>query len=588
MSLMDKLRSQVTQMLRGSKEARVMQLARGVDNPFKVGAPSDVLASYGDNGMGDYLRTEFDLLGRFIDYEAMDEYPLVSNALDIWAADSTQPDTPTNRRVWVDSPDRDVKQVLNDLLHRTLRVEDRLSGIVRTLCGTGNAYTELVTSTDGVLDLIQLPTVTMRRVEGPKGELYGFVQDFKRRIGYMPQDWSTLMRDYEQRPAHHNANPYSVIGADEAIPFESWQVAHWKLDRKGTNTVYGYPVIEPARWAWKRLVMMEDSALIYKLQRAPERYAFYVNVGNRSPQEAMRLVNMVRQQFKKTKFINRENNQVDMRFDVLSPTEDFFIPSFNGTDSTRIEVLGAPAFQSVEDVSYFRDMMTAALQIPKAYQGFEEGATKAILSSEDVRFARSILNIQREIRKGITKICEVHLAAVGIPPSRVDFDTYMTVPSAIFELAQMEVRNARADLALRLKDVMSQKWILRTVYGMNDQEIEDVIRERGEDFKRDASIQAEAQAGADALMGLDAAEESRFQPGVLQGKFTGAKNQGDVFGPRDRRILTRLDEKMRTVEAMTTKQSHHIRTVQQSLHAFRNAQRLLKEARSPANPSSSH
>jgi len=272
---------------------------------------------------------------------------------------------------------------------------------------------------------------------------------------------------------------------------------------------------------------------------------------------------------------------------VLSPTEDFFIPSFNGQDSTRIDVLGAPAFQSIEDVSYFREMMTAALQVPAAYQGYAEGATKAVLSSEDVRFARSILDVQMELRKGIGKICEVHLAALGIPPTRVEFDVYMTVPSAIFELAQMEVRNARADLALRLKEVMSQQWILRTVYGMNEQEIDDVIKERADDVRRDSSLQAEAQAALNAadMAAADAGgygEEGGAQRGVLQGKLLGAKNQGDVFSDRDRRVLTRMDEKLRLVESMSERQAREMHGVRQSLATMRAAQKLLRHAAAPS------
>lgn len=255
-------------------------------------------------------------------------------------------------------------------------------------------------------------------------------------------------------------------------------------------------VLEPARWIWKRLMLLEDAALVFRLQRAPERYAFYVDVGDLPPAEALAYVNRMRQQHKKQKFVNPTTGKLDLKFDPLAQDEDFFIPVRKDTNGTKIEVLAAPAWQHMDDIEYFRDKLFAAIKVPKAYMGQEDGVARAVLSSEDVRFARTVLRIQRELRNGMGKISRVHLAALNIDPQSVDYDIHMTVPSAIFELAQLEVRNARADFANRMKEFVSHYWLLSHVFGMNDHEIEQVIKQRGEDIERNAEEEAVAAAKA--------------------------------------------------------------------------------------------
>jgi hypothetical protein len=282
----------------------------------------------------------------------------------------------------------------------------------------------------------------------------------------------------------------SKDGEDETFDLEVADASHSFV----TNGVCGEnSVLEPARWIWKRLMLLEDAALVYRLQRAPERYAFYVDTGDLPPPEALAYVNRVRQNFKKTKYVNPSTGKVDLKFNPLSQDEDFFIPVRKGAESNRVEVLGAPSWQHMEDIEYFRDKLFAALKIPKSYLGQEEGVNRATLGSQDVRFARTVLRIQRELRNGMGKVTRVHLAALNVDPKSVEYDIHMTVPSAIFELAQLEVRNARADLAGRMREFVSLRWMLNKIFGMSDSEIEEIIKERGDDVVREAEEQAKAQ-----------------------------------------------------------------------------------------------
>lgn len=479
------------------KERGGALLAKGTTSPVYPDSGYDLLQSYGYDALSDYLRLEHDLLSRYVDYEEMDEIGEISSAIDIYADDSSQPDTQIKRTVWVTSPDRSLQTHLDDWLHKRLRMDEEIWEIARSLVKYGNNYEELLVTKEGVVGMNFLPAPTVRRVEGPRGEVHGFIQDYKGRFGYSPQEFQKILAQRSEaiKSIGDRSNP--VGGRDyqgnSVSAMEPWEVVHFRLRGKQRRSVYGFSVLEGARWIWKRLSLMEDAAMVYRLQRAQERYAFYVDVGDLPPAEALAYVNRVRQQHRKKKFVNPSNNKLDLQFAPLSQDEDFYVPSRKGVDGTRIEVLGSPSWQHMEDVNYFRDKLLAALKVPKAYLAQEEGASKSVLSSEDVRFARSVLRVQRELRNGLKRMGRVHLAALNVNPSRVEFEMNMTVPSAIYELAQIEVRNARADLATRMKEHVSLNWVLSNVYGITDSDIETIITQRSEDMIRDGKAQAEVE-----------------------------------------------------------------------------------------------
>jgi len=493
----DKVRS----FFRFDKERVPAEFAQGGVAATFPQTSKDLLSTFGYDAVAEYLRLEHDLLGRYADYESMNEHPELASALDIFADDSTQIDTSLNRTVWVTSKDRDVQTLLDDLFHRTLRMDEEAWEIARSLCLYGTNFEELLVSEDGVRGLNFLPQPTTRRVEGPRGQLLGFLQDIRGKFGYSIQDFQELLQN-------RLASRTSSISDDQTVALEDWEVAHFRLRGSKRRSPYGESVLEPARWIWKRLCLLEDTALIYRLQRAPERFAFYVDVGDLPPAEALAYLNRVRQQHRKRKYVNPVTGKLDLKFDPMPADDDFFIPSRKGQDGTRIEVLGSPQWTSMEDIEYFRNKLLSAIKVPKAYLGLEEGVVRAVLSSEDVRFARSVLRVQRELRNGFGKIARVHMAALGVDPQAVDYDIHMTVPSAIFELAQLEVRNARADLAGRMQEFVSLHWMLSRIFGLADEEIEQIIKEKGEDAKRVAKDQAGAEAEAQSQFGPPPGEEA--------------------------------------------------------------------------------
>jgi hypothetical protein len=106
-------------------------------------------------------------------------------------------------------------------------------------------------------------------------------------------------------------------------------------------------------------------------------------------------------------------------------------------------------FTGIDDLEYIRNKMMAALKIPKAFLGYEEGLSgKATLAAEDVRFSRTIGRIQRIIVSELTKIAVVHLYVQGYQDaSLVDFELELSNPSTIFEQEKLEIWSNKISLA---------------------------------------------------------------------------------------------------------------------------------------------
>ena len=430
----------------------------------------DLYSYYGMDAIGDYLRVDQDLVARYLDYNEMISYPEIAAAVDVYSEDATQPNTMTGDTVWIESDDEEVRTDLGTMLKKRVDVENEIWGMAKTLVMYGNDFSEiLVSNEEGVVGLHALPPETMRRVEGPKGELLGFVQDPSGQFRVAPAEFIEIIQKKKPVPAG-------------VVIFEPWQIVHDRLQNQYRQSPYGIAILEPARWIWKRLLLLEDAMMIYRLTRAPSRFAFYVDVGDMPPRQAMRYMQTMRQNFRKKKFVNPQTGKLDLRFSPLAQDEDFYIPVRGGRESTRIDVLQGPDFPgSTEDALYFYQKLLTALKIPPAFLGREENTSaKNVLAHEDVRFARAVMRVQRELRNGLKRVCNVHLASRNIDPESVDYEVFMTTPSGIYELAQMEIRKARVEFAELLQDGewVSKRWIMKEILGFSDDQVDQMMKER--------------------------------------------------------------------------------------------------------------
>lgn len=229
------------------------ELARAqTRNSFGHGTGFDLT---GNGGIGDVLGNDRRLLHRYADYEEMDEYGDISACLDIYADDATQTDSEADHTLWVESKDQAVRDDLTDVFQKRIKTDENAWEMMRTLCKYGNDFEEIVIGENGVVALNYLPPATCRRVDSDRGDFLGVVQSFS----------SDLEINAKQFEAMKTKNGAMVNPDGNMAAFEDWRVAHMRLRSKNRESLYGWSAVEAARWIWRRLMLLEDAVLVYKL-----------------------------------------------------------------------------------------------------------------------------------------------------------------------------------------------------------------------------------------------------------------------------------------------------------------------------------
>lgn len=365
-----------------------------------------------------------------------------------------------------------------------LEVDDDAHNFVAEGVVVHNCFAEIIVTKIGVVGLNFLSPPTMRRIHDKKGGLLGFIQDVR-------GNFNIEKSEIENQLKRPKAERDKVSGC---VIFEPWEIVHWRLQSKQIRAPYGWGVLDSARWIWRRLMMFEDSALVNKLTRSAARYAFYINVGDLDERRARAHVRKIQRGYQKKKLIDPATGNLDFSYNPLSPPEDFWIPTKDGKDSTRIETISGLDSQSMEDVEYFRNKFYAAMKVSPSFFSGEANMDRTS-SQQDVRFARTAMRIQRELRNGLRQVNRIHLAALNIDPDLSDYDTEMAQPSYIFELAQVEVRNAQVALAEGYRELMPRDWITRHVLGFSKDDSEEMVKkvsdEKHDDTVKSAATQAQ-------------------------------------------------------------------------------------------------
>lgn len=511
--------------------------------------------------------------------------------------DATQPDIDTGRTVWLHAANDSIKALGDNLLDRRLKIEDEVWSMAYQLVKMGNDYEEVLITENGVVGLNFLPVPTMRRVEAANGSLIGYVQDV---TGKFTQDSA----DLRGMLAGQNKIP------DHVALFEDFQVLHMRLRGTARRCPYGYSISDGARWIWKRLVLLEDAMLIYKLTRAPARYAFYVDVTDVPSDRVESFLRKAKRDLKKTKLVNPRTQRLDMRYNPIANDEDFFIAVREGRELARVEVLQGPDYQATDDVEYFQRKLHGVLKVPRNYLGQEDAIpNRTILSNEDVRAARVTMAVQRELRNNIKRLVQIDLAARGIDPFRQDFQVLMTVPSGIYELAQMEIKNARADFASRIQPFVSMRYIKEKVFKLSDDEIEMIDKQ----LEKEQQQQAEqgGQPGAvgaggpapgqlpdmsDALSGKGPPPDIEIGPPPGQmgrpnnsaewKKYDYARRLEEKRDQLTRRNLSQISDQLATISQQNRDFSHRLSRQQSFMEEFKaTAMSRLKNGRLLVAPS---
>jgi len=465
----------------------------------------------------------------FRDYDIMDMDPIIASALDIYADECLVP-SEFGYVLTIKSENEQIKKILENLFYDILNIEFNLWSWVRNLSKYGDFFLRLEISPEyGVYMVHPISAYELTRIEGSD-------------------------------PNNLNYVKYQHDGLGGGQEYENFEIAHFRLLSDSNFLPYGKSMIEPARRIWKQLSLMEDAMLIHRIMRAPEKRIFKVDVGNIPPSEIDGFMEKMMAKLKKVPYIDERTGDYNLRFNLNNMTEDFFLPVRGGDSGTSIDTLPGMEFTGTEDIEYLRNKMMAALKIPKAFLGYEEGLSgKATLAAEDVRFARTIGRMQRIIVSELTKIAIVHLYVQGYKDaSLVDFELGLSNPSTVFEQEKIQIWQDKVNLA---KDMMesncfSKKWLYTKLWNMSEDDVEEISKEIVADRKEQWRFEQIASEGNDPKTSNQSIDGDGAPRDVSGGDDSGP----DLGGAEDLPDLPDLKESERPVTGSVVEEKERDQT----------------------------
>jgi hypothetical protein len=427
----------------------------------------------------------------YSEYDSMDTDAIIASALDILADESTLRND-MGEVLQIRSSDEDVQKILYNLFYDVLNIEFNLWPWIRNMLKYGDFFLKLeIAEKFGVYNVIPYNAFHIERQDG-------YDKDHPNSVRFrFDPDGISSPSDYGYYNVPNAGNQAN------AIFFDNYEMSHFRLLTDTNFLPYGRSYLEPARKLFKQYTMMEDAMLIHRIVRAPEKRIFYINVGNIAPTEVENFMQKTISKMKRTPYIDQQTGDYNLKYNMQNLLEDFYIPIRGNDQATKIDNLAGLQWQGIEDVTYLRDKLFAALKVPKAFMGYEKDLTgKATLAAEDIRFARTIERIQRIVVSELTKIALVHLYAQGYrDESMTNFELSLTTPSIIYDQERIALMKEKVELANQMMEnkLMPSDWIYENVFHLSEDQYDEYRDLIIQDAKRKFRLAQIENEGNDPL-----------------------------------------------------------------------------------------
>jgi hypothetical protein len=436
-----------------------------------------------------YLRTMV-----YSDYDNMDYDAIVASALDIISDESTLKND-LGEVLHIKSSDDDIQQILYNLFYDVLNIEFNLWSWIRQMCKYGDFFLKLeIAEKFGVYNVIPYTAYHIERQENYDKEHPNAV-----RFRYSPEGIYAGGSGYYGAP-----NLGSFNDNQPGVYFDNYEMAHFRLLTDVNYLPYGRSYLEPARRIFKQYVLMEDAMLIHRISRSPDRRIFYINVGSIPPNEVENFMQKTISTMKRTPLMDAQTGEYNLKYNMQNLLEDFYIPIRGNDTSTKIETTPGLQYDGIQDVTYLRDKLFAALKVPKAFMGYEKDLTgKATLAAEDIRFARTINRIQRITLSELYKIALVHLYSQGYTGEQLtNFELELTTPSIIYDQEKIALLTQKVDLAQKIMEskLLPTDWIYDNIFHFSEDQYDEYRDLIVEDQKRAFRRNQIAEEGNDPKM----------------------------------------------------------------------------------------
>ena len=241
-----------------------------------------------------------------------------------------------------------------------------------------------------------------------------------------------------------------------------------------------------------QLRMMEDSLIIYRMARAPERRIFYVDTGNMSTPKAEAYLNRVMTRYRNKLVYDQSTGELRDSRKHMSMMDDFWLPRKEGNRGTEVTTLpGGQNLGEIDDIKYFQRKVYQALNVPvsrlEQEQAFSLGRATEI-NREEIKFQKFITRLRMRFGKLFTGILKQQLVLKGIISeadwidlfhNRIYVDFYKD--NHYSELKDAEVFRERLNLvdqaAQYVGEYISREWLMKNVFRFTETEAEEMKKQ---------------------------------------------------------------------------------------------------------------
>lgn len=446
---------------------------------------------------------------RYMQYDTMDMDPEVNAALDILAEFCTQRDkentTPFNFKFRQQPTSTEVK-ILKDSLQKWTKeqkFETRIFRIVRNSFKYGDCFFVRDPETFKWLyiDPAKVSKIIVNESEGKIPEQY-VIRDlnfnFKEMVAVTPHGTSNTAPSGTSSYTSGGGFGRGFVGAAAQPPgtrfhnqtnettIDAKNIVHISLSEGlDNNYPFGNSLLESVFKVYKQKELLEDAIIIYRIQRAPERRIFYVDVGNMPAHMAMSFVERVKNEIQQRRIPSSTGggaNVIDASYNPLSVNEDYFFPQTAEGRGSKVDTLpGGTNLGEITDLRFFTNKLFRALRIPAAYlpTGIEEAANTIADGKvgtaliQELRFNEYCKRLQNSIIETFDYEFKFWLSNRGINIDNSLFEIKFNNPQNFAAYRQAELDTVRANVYTNVSQIphLSKRFSLKRFLGLTQEEI---------------------------------------------------------------------------------------------------------------------
>jgi len=240
-----------------------------------------------------------------------------------------------------------------------------------------------------------------------------------------------------------------------------------------------------------QLRMMEDSLVIYRLARAPERRIFYIDVGNLPKGKAEQHIKDIMSRYRNKIVYDANNGEIKDDRKHMSMLEDFWLPRREGGRGTEISTLpGGENLGQIDDIIYFQKKLYRSLNVPlsrlEQESQFSLGRTTEI-NRDEVKFQKFIDRLRKKFAHLFIGVLKKQLLLKGICTEQ-DWEAWKNQVQVDFsrdnhftEMKDAELLRERLQtmdqISSYVGEYFSREWVMKNVMMFNDEDIENMAKQ---------------------------------------------------------------------------------------------------------------